>query len=148
MALPQMIIPSSTEWGSPSRTDRSMKAPGSPSSALQTTYLTSLFCLAAKDHFEPGGEARAAAAAQPGVGDLLDDRLGGHLEERLAQRLVAAGGLVVLDGLGIDRAAVAQHDALLELEEVGLGAALGAVRRRGCRPRGRRATLPPMMCSR
>ena len=43
-----MIMPSSTLWGSPSSTERSMKAPGSPSSALHTMYFWSaLFCRAA-----------------------------------------------------------------------------------------------------
>ena len=32
-----MIIPSITPWGSPSMIERSMKAPGSPSSPLQMT---------------------------------------------------------------------------------------------------------------
>ena len=35
-----MIIPSSTEWGSPSMMLRSLKAPGSPSSPLQMTILS------------------------------------------------------------------------------------------------------------
>ena len=35
-----MIIPSSSECGSPSRTDLSMNAPGSPSSALHTRYFS------------------------------------------------------------------------------------------------------------
>ena len=38
MAYPQIVMASTTEWGSPSRIALSMKAPGSPSSALQTTY--------------------------------------------------------------------------------------------------------------
>ncbi len=36
-----MAMPSITLCGSPSSTERSMKAPGSPSSALQRMYLTS-----------------------------------------------------------------------------------------------------------
>ena len=40
MAIPAISIPSRIEWGSDSRRFLSMKAPGSPSSPLQTTYFT------------------------------------------------------------------------------------------------------------
>ena len=63
--------------------------------------------------FEPGGEARAAAAPQPGDAHLFNDLLGRHGGDRLLCGLVAAGGYVLFDVLGIDNAAVAQHDALL-----------------------------------
>jgi hypothetical protein len=56
MAYPAMAIASMTLWGSPSRTDRSMKAPGSPSSALQRTYFTSPGVFRAKAHFRPVGK--------------------------------------------------------------------------------------------
>jgi len=46
---------SMTLWGSPSKTLRSMKAPGSPSSALQTTYLGASVDLAVSSHFTPVG---------------------------------------------------------------------------------------------
>ncbi len=39
MAYPAIIMPSITEWGSPSSMLLSINAPGSPSSALHTTYL-------------------------------------------------------------------------------------------------------------
>ena len=55
MLYPHIAIASSTECGSPSRTERSMNAPGSPSSALQTTYFSSLLFLLAISHFSPVG---------------------------------------------------------------------------------------------
>ena len=70
-----MIMPSMTACGSPSRTLRSMKAPGSPSSALQRTYFTSPGPCGVKSHFMPGGEAGAAAAAQARLLHLVDDLL-------------------------------------------------------------------------
>ena len=48
-----MIIPSMTAWGSDSMMLRSMKAPGSPSSALQITYFTSPGCAAVIFHLVP-----------------------------------------------------------------------------------------------
>ena len=51
-----MDMASSTTWGSPSSTERSIKAPGSPSSALQQTYLIPLGWAAAKAHFLPVGK--------------------------------------------------------------------------------------------
>ena len=64
-----------------------------------------------------GGEARAAAAAQAGLQDLLDHLLRRHLEEHLLDGLVAVARDVVLDLLRVDDAAVAQHDAVLLLVE-------------------------------
>ena len=64
-----------------------------------------------------GEEAGAAAPAQLGSLDLLDDALRLVVDQRLVQRLVAADRDVFLDVVGIDQAAVAQHDLLLALEE-------------------------------
>ena len=50
-----IIMPSITACGSPSSTERSMNAPGSPSSALQMTYLTSASTRRAKSHLRPVG---------------------------------------------------------------------------------------------
>src|SRR5690242_6078024 len=47
--------------------------------------------------FDAGGKSRAAASAQAGVLDLVDDLLRGHLEQRLTQRPVSAVRLVDLD---------------------------------------------------
>ena len=99
-----------------------MKAPGSPSSPLQTMYLTgSSVCAATCAHLRPvaggefplqaGGEARAAAAAQAGIAHGLDDLVRLHLEQGLGQRAVAADGQVLLDGFRVDMAAVLEHAA-------------------------------------
>ncbi len=117
MAWPAMAIPSSTEWGSLSRTERSMKAPGSPSSALQITY----FCLpggpSGEAPLHPGEEARPPAPTQPGVDDQVDEAVGVLLAEDALEGLVPAHLQVLLDLLRVDHAAVAQHDALLAVEE-------------------------------
>ena len=60
-----------------------------------------------------GEEAGAAAAAQLGGLDLLDHHLRVGVDQHLVQRLVAADGDVLLDIVGVDQAAVAQHDLLL-----------------------------------
>ena len=94
-----------------------MNAPGSPSSPLQITY----FCGARLDTGQvpllAGGKTGAAAAAQPGIEDLLADAFGRHVAEHLGQRLVAATGDVLFDALRVDAAAVGQHLAhLLAIE--------------------------------
>ena len=94
-----------------------MKAPGSPSSALQTTYLAGRDLLGDQLPLEAGGVAGAAASAQAALLDLLDDFARGHVVERLGEGLVAAGGDVVGEFLGIDAAAVGQHDLDLPGEE-------------------------------
>ena len=66
------------------------------------------------------GEARAAAAAQAGLGDDVDDVLRGHLGQHFAERLVAVVGDVLLDLFGVDDAAVAQRHAVLFFIEVGI----------------------------
>ena len=62
---------------------------------------------------ETGGEARTAAAADAGVQDFLNDFGRCHLREGLRKTLVARVRDVVLDGLGVDQAAVAERDTLL-----------------------------------
>ena len=64
-----------------------------------------------------GEEARAAAPAQPGGLDLLDDSICAAVDQHLVERLVAAHRNVLLNVRGIDEAAVAQNDLLLPLEE-------------------------------
>ncbi len=49
-------MPSSRLWGSPSMMLRSMNAPGSPSSALQTTYLGSAGERLVNSHLRPVGK--------------------------------------------------------------------------------------------
>ena len=62
-----------------------MNAPGSPSSPLQTTYFSSLLELVGELPLAAGGEARAAAAAQPGVEHLLTTSSGLHPGRALAR---------------------------------------------------------------
>jgi len=78
-----------------------------------------LVCLVLAHHlpFYAGGESRAAAAAQIGLGHGLHDLVGAHGADRLEQRAVAAYGHVFLDAFGVDHSAVAQYEFFLPLEE-------------------------------
>ena len=58
-----------------------------------------------------GGES--AAAAQAGIENIAADLLVRHLEQRLFKRAVAALGDILLDVLGVRRAAVFQHHTVL-----------------------------------
>ena len=106
MAWAAIIIPSSTRCGSPSIIVRSMNAPGSPSSALQTTYLTGARRLLARlsAHFWPVGKPAPPRPRQVSIFDRLDDRLRGH-RERHPQRPVAVVRQVVVERVGVDDAA-------------------------------------------
>ena len=55
-AYPAIIIASTTECGSPSNMLLSINAPGSPSSALHTTYFCSPFAILVNSHFFPVGK--------------------------------------------------------------------------------------------
>ena len=65
-----------------------------------------------------GGEAAASSAAQAGVHQTLDDIIGSHLCENLAQGSIAAGADVLFNHFRVDHAAVAQGDPVLLLVEV------------------------------
>ena len=125
-----------------------MNAPGSPSSALQMRYFSSLLDCVGELPLDAGREAGAAAAADARVGDLLDDPLGRLLGERHARGLVAAAREVVVDGLGVDDADVAQRDArllLVEADVVPVADALAGLRvlvEEAARP-----AAPPLRCS-
>ena len=64
-----------------------------------------------------GEVAGAAAAAELGGLDLLDDDVGALIDQDLIEGLVAADADVLLDVVGVDEAAVAEDDLLLALEE-------------------------------
>ena len=53
------------EWGSPSSTERSMNAPGSPSSALQTMYFCPLGAFMPASHFTPVGKPAPPRPRRP-----------------------------------------------------------------------------------
>jgi hypothetical protein len=74
--------------------------------------------LAGELPLEPRRETGAAAAAQPGGLHLVDHRGGRHLRQHLGERGIAVPRDRVADALGVDPAAVAQHDLRLPLEEV------------------------------
>jgi hypothetical protein len=88
-----MVMPSKTRSAYSARITRSLKVPGSPSSALQTTYLRSPCAAAARFHFA-GGEAGAAAALEARGADLGDD-VGARLAEGGLQ---ARSGLDAVEG--------------------------------------------------
>ncbi len=62
-------------------------------------------------------EACAAAAADAGIGDRLNDFVRAHLKERLGHGGVAAHGEIVLQRLRVDLVAVLEHAARLLLVE-------------------------------
>ena len=67
-----------------------MKAPGSPSSALQQTYFLYSGPRGLGRREGPllaGGESSAAASAQAGLADGVDDLFRGHLGQHLLQAL-------------------------------------------------------------
>ena len=73
-----MSMPSKTAWGSPSRRERSIKAPGSPSSALQIIYLVLLKASLANSHFAPVGNPapprpRSARGSSNTIGFVWED---------------------------------------------------------------------------
>ena len=74
-----------------------------------------------------GEEAAAAPSAQAGILDGLDDLLGGHLGEHLAQGGIAVVGDVLVDVFRVDDAAVLERHTHLLLVEVGLVQALDGV---------------------
>ena len=65
--------------------------------------------------FDAGRKARAAAAAQPGLGYLLDDA--GRIREGLPEPLVAIVGLVIVKRTGIHDSAACECQARLLLQE-------------------------------
>ena len=70
IAYPHIAIASSTLWGSPSSTDLSINAPGSPSSALHTTNFLSVGpagFFEAASHLEPVGKPAPPLPRRPEV---------------------------------------------------------------------------------
>ncbi len=107
-----------------------MNAPGSPSSALQTTYFFSPDRLRNRAPLQARGIAGAAATAQAATGDFGDHLRRSHLAQHLHERGVAADRDVVLNALGIDVAAIFEDNFLLLLKERNIGRTHEAVERR------------------
>ena len=79
------------------------------------------FGILRRSPFEGGGETGAAAAAEAGDVDLLDDIVLGHAGlQDLLDGLVAVSGDVFIDVLGVDETAVTKRDTGLRFEEVGI----------------------------
>ena len=74
-----------------------------------------------------GGESSAATAPQAGSQHQVDDFLGSHLGEHLAQSGIAVLGNVLVDILRVDHAAVAQGNTHLLGVERGFIQGLGGV---------------------
>src|SRR5208283_3141703 len=66
---------------------------------------------------QPRGIPGATPAPQAAAGDGVDHLRGIHLSNYFVERAIAAGRDVRFDALGLDRAAILQHDRLLAGEE-------------------------------
>ena len=102
------VMPSINWCGSPSISNRSLKVPGSISSALATRYFG---CGASfpgnKGPLQPRWETGAAAASQVRMSSPLRMTASGVMpSQRLAQRLIAASPLV---GIAVQAASVGSH---------------------------------------
>ena len=99
-----------TGWcGSPSSTLRSMKAPGSPSSALHTTYLSSPTASRVNFHFRHVGKPAPPRPRSPETLHRLNHLLRVVGGKHSAQGLIAVVADVVFDALRIDGAAVGRN---------------------------------------
>ena len=81
--------------------------------------------------FETRGESCAAAAAQAGVQNHLDDLVRSHFDQHLAQSHIAFAGDVLVNLLWVDDAAVAQGHANLLFIKIGVVQIFDAFRSNG-----------------
>ena len=106
-----------------------MNAPGSPSSALQTTYLTSDCCLLANSHFSPVGKPPPPRPRSPErlIISINVRRL--FVKQAIGQCKVSFTGDILFDIFGIDKTTVTQCNAeLFPVEIHVLGVADGMFR--------------------
>jgi len=87
-----------------------MKAPGSPSSALQTAYLISPGALAVNSHFVPV-EKPAPLDPQSGELHFIDHFLPVHVEKGVREPFVSIPGDILIDLLRVNDPAIAQCNA-------------------------------------
>ena len=90
-----------------------MNAPGSPSSALQMTYLASPGRLAREPPLVPVGKPAPPRPRRPDCVIASTTSSGSSSTSTLASALVAAVGQVVVDGVRVDLAVEPQHAAPL-----------------------------------
>ena len=115
-----MAIASITQCGSPSSTERSMNAPGSPSSALHTTYFCGALLGAQSDHLRPVGKPPPPRPRRPDSETVAMTSSGVISVRHFAKRLITVACYVFVYILGVDDAAVAERDPYLLTVEVGL----------------------------
>jgi hypothetical protein len=109
-----IVIASRTTWGSPSRTERSINAPGSPSSALQQTYFTGAGPMA-NCHFIPVGKPAPPRPRSPEALMMSTTSWGVMLVMHAAEGFVPFNGNVFVDILRIYNTAVSESNAHLLL---------------------------------
>ena len=112
-ARPAIAMPSIRQKGSPSMIMRSAKVPLSPSSALQTMYFCGRPRVGDRLPLDAGREARAAAAAQAGVGDLLAMSPPAPMRDGPLEAAPAAVGRVIVERQRIGDAAAREGEPRL-----------------------------------
>ena len=109
---------STTTCGSPSKTDLSINAPGSPSSALQQTYFIA-FGSARERPLSAGGETCAAPAAKSACKNFVYNLLRSHFCKHFVKRLIPVATYIFFYALGVDCAAVVKRHPVLFFHKLG-----------------------------
>ncbi len=90
-----MTIPSKTEWGSPSSRVRAVREFGSPSAALQITYLFSARRIKTEPPLLSRGKSVPASLPEPGPAHLFDHLFSGHFQSPDKSAVPAAVDIVI-----------------------------------------------------